>query len=64
MKQYRTVNNLMGWLTFIIAATVYCLTIEPTASFISTIVVYSLKTNYEVAKIVICKDNEEESKKY
>ncbi|EDO14154.1 hypothetical protein BSCG_03104 [Bacteroides sp. 2_2_4] len=32
--------------------------------FISTIVVYSLKTNYEVAKIVICKDNEEESKKY
>ena len=30
MKQYRTVNNLMGWLTFIIAATVYCLTIELT----------------------------------
>ena len=27
------VNNLMGWLTFLIAATVYCLTIEPTASF-------------------------------
>lgn len=33
MKQYKTVNNLMGWITFIIAATVYCLTIEPTASF-------------------------------
>ena len=33
MKQYRTVNNLMGWITFFIAATVYCLTIEPTASF-------------------------------
>ena len=33
MKQYRTVNNLMGWITFIIAATVYCMTIEPTASF-------------------------------
>ena len=33
MKQYRTVNNLMGWLTFIIAAVVYCMTIEPTASF-------------------------------
>ncbi len=33
MKQYKTVNNLVGWLTFIIAATVYCLTIEPTASF-------------------------------
>lgn len=33
MKQYRTVNNLTGWIIFIIAATVYCLTIEPTASF-------------------------------
>ena len=33
MKQYKTVNNLMGWITFIIAATVYCMTIEPTASF-------------------------------
>ena len=33
MKQYRTVNNLMGWITLLIAATVYCLTIEPTASF-------------------------------
>ena len=33
MKQYNTVNNLVGWLTFIIAATVYCMTIEPTASF-------------------------------
>ena len=33
MKQYRTVNNLMGWVTFLIAATVYCMTIEPTASF-------------------------------
>ena len=33
MKQYKTVNTLVGWLTFIIAATVYCMTIEPTASF-------------------------------
>ena len=33
MKQYRTINNLVGWITFIIAATVYCMTIEPTASF-------------------------------
>jgi len=33
MKQYKLVNNLMGWITFIIATTVYCLTIEPTASF-------------------------------
>lgn len=33
MKQYKTINNLTGWIVFIIAATVYCLTIEPTASF-------------------------------
>ena len=33
MKQYKFVNNLTGWITFLIAATVYCLTIEPTASF-------------------------------
>ncbi|MEG1580695.1 MAG: DUF2723 domain-containing protein, partial [Bacteroidaceae bacterium] len=33
MKQYRTVNNLIGWITFAIAAFVYCSTIEPTASF-------------------------------
>ena len=33
MKQYKTVNNLVAWITFLIAATVYCMTIEPTASF-------------------------------
>ena len=33
MKRYTLVNNLMGWITFLIASTVYCLTIEPTASF-------------------------------
>lgn len=33
MKSYRFYNNLIGWITFIIAATVYLLTIEPTASF-------------------------------
>ena len=33
MKQYKLVNNLMGWLAFAIAAVVYCLTIEPSASF-------------------------------
>ena len=33
MKQYKTVNNLIGWLTFAIAAFVYVSTIEPTASF-------------------------------
>ena len=33
MKQFKLVNNVLGWLTFLFAATVYCLTIEPTASF-------------------------------
>lgn len=33
MKQYKLVNNVMGWLAFAIAAVVYCTTIEPTASF-------------------------------
>ena len=33
MKQYKLANNLMGWLTFAIAAVTYCLTVEPTASF-------------------------------
>ena len=33
MKQFRLVDNVLGWLTFMIAAFVYCSTIEPTASF-------------------------------
>ena len=33
MKQFRLVDNVLGWLTFLIAAFVYCSTIEPTASF-------------------------------
>ena len=33
MKQYNLVNNVLGWLTFFVAAFVYCSTIEPTASF-------------------------------
>ena len=33
MKQYRLVDNIMGWVAFLIAAFVYCSTIEPTASF-------------------------------
>ena len=33
MKQFRLVDNTLGWLTFLIAAFVYCSTIEPTASF-------------------------------
>ena len=33
MKKFRLIDNLMGWLTFAVAALVYCSTIEPTASF-------------------------------
>ena len=33
MKQYKLVNNLTGWLAFLIAAITYCMTVEPTASF-------------------------------
>lgn len=33
MKQYRLVDNVLGWVAFAIAAVVYCSTIEPTASF-------------------------------
>ena len=32
-KQFRIVDNIMGWLAFAIAAFVYCSTVEPTASF-------------------------------
>ena len=33
MKQYKLVDNIFGWVAFIIAAFVYCSKIEPTASF-------------------------------
>ncbi len=33
MKQFRLVDNALGWLSFLIAAIVYCSTVEPTASF-------------------------------
>jgi hypothetical protein len=33
MKKYRLVDNVLGWVVFLIAAFVYCSTIEPTASF-------------------------------
>ena len=33
MKQFKLVNNLLGWITFAIAAFTYCMTVEPTASF-------------------------------
>ncbi|MFP4025497.1 MAG: DUF2723 domain-containing protein [Thiohalospira sp.] len=33
MKNFRLYNIIVGWLTFLIAAIVYILTIEPTASF-------------------------------
>jgi len=33
MKQYKLINNVMGWVAFAIAAFTYCRTVEPTASF-------------------------------
>ena len=33
MKQFKLVDNILGWVSFLIAAFVYCSTIEPTASF-------------------------------
>jgi hypothetical protein len=33
MKNYRLLNNVFGWVAFAIAAVVYLMTIEPTASF-------------------------------
>lgn len=33
MKHYNLVNNITGWIAFVIAAITYCLTIEPSASF-------------------------------
>ena len=33
MKHFRIVDNVVGWVTFLVAAFVYCSTIEPTASF-------------------------------
>jgi len=33
MKQYKLYNNVFGWVSFLIAAIVYLMTIEPTVSF-------------------------------
>lgn len=33
MKRYNLINNIFGWFSFAVAAIVYLLTIEPTASF-------------------------------
>ncbi len=33
MKNYQKINNILGWVTFLIATAVYFLTLEPTASW-------------------------------
>ncbi|OAV69345.1 putative membrane protein [Bacteroidales bacterium Barb6XT] len=33
MGRYKLINNVLGWITFLIAAAVYLMTMEPTASF-------------------------------
>jgi hypothetical protein len=32
MKNYRLINNISGWVVFLIAAVTYLMTMEPTAS--------------------------------
>ncbi len=32
-KKYKLINNILGWLSFVIASSVYLMTMEPTASF-------------------------------
>ena len=33
MKQYKLINNVLGWIVFLIASYTYLSTIEPTGSF-------------------------------
>ena len=33
MKQYKLFNRIFGWVSFVVAAVVYLMTIEPTVSF-------------------------------
>ena len=33
MKRFKLVNNVVGWLVFLVAAVTYCMTVEPTAPF-------------------------------
>ena len=33
MKRYKLLNNVLGWVVFVIAAVTYILTLESTASF-------------------------------
>ncbi|MDR1161190.1 MAG: DUF2723 domain-containing protein, partial [Tannerellaceae bacterium] len=33
MRPYKLINNVLGWIAFIVASTVYLMTMEPTASF-------------------------------
>ena len=33
MKNYKLLNNTLGWVVFIVASVVYIMTSEPTASF-------------------------------
>lgn len=33
MRKYKLINNVLGWVVFLIASTVYLMTLEPTASF-------------------------------
>ena len=32
MKRYKLIDTVLGWVVFLIASTVYIMTVEPTAS--------------------------------
>ena len=33
MKRYKLINDVLGWMCFLVAAVTYLMTVEPTASF-------------------------------
>ena len=48
MKQFRLVDNILGWVAFLICGLRMCSTIEPTASFWDCPGLSSLGTNWEL----------------
>ena len=54
MKQYKLVDNIFGWVAFIIAAFVYCSTIEPTASFWDCPEFITTAYKQEIGEVFLC----------
>lgn len=57
-KRFRLLNNIVGWITFVISATVYLLTIGPSAAlwdcpeFITT--AHNLEVGHPPGLLFIC----------